>query len=100
MQPRKESLELQIYRILNYRTTIDENMYEKYSHLEKGFLGEQQFDAMVEQKLPADWITIDDLLLEINNTSFQIESLLFSHDKIHVIEVKNFEGDYIFENDR
>jgi len=42
---------------------------------------------------------VSDLLLEKNNSSYQIDSLLISQKTIYLFEVKNFAGDYYIEKD-
>ncbi len=50
-------------------------------------------------KLALDYLFINDLLLETNNTHYQIDSLLITQPKIHIFEVKNYEGDYLLDGD-
>ena len=42
---------------------------------------------------------LNDLLLKFNNTLFQIDTLIIFADTIYSFEVKNFEGDYYFDQD-
>ena len=67
--------------------------------LEKGYKGEKIFDQRLE-KLSLDCLIINDLLLETANTHYQIDSFLITPPKIHIFEVKNFEGDYLIEGNR
>ena len=98
VKARTESLELQILRILNLRMDLPEDKQRYYLNLEKGFLGEVQFDLLTEQ-LECDCLIINDLLLEVNNTKFQIDSLIIYQKSIYLFEVKNNEGDYCYEAD-
>ncbi|MEI2367484.1 hypothetical protein CHH55_17380 [Niallia circulans] len=43
---------------------------------------------------------MNDLLLQINNTTFQIDSIIINTDEIHLFEIKNYGGDYYYQNDR
>lgn len=43
---------------------------------------------------------LNDLLLEVNNSYFQIDSLIISQGVIHLLDIKNFHGDYYFESDK
>lgn len=70
-----------------------------YLKLEKGFEGELMFNHLL-QEYPCDWLIINDLLLEKNNTTFQIDILLISQKKIFHFEVKNFEGDYFIDDNQ
>ena len=37
---------------------------------------------------------------KINNTTFQIDTLIIISETIYFFEVKNYEGDYYYESDR
>lgn len=95
---RTESKELQLYRFANTRTTLSQSEMQYYWALEKGYEGEVQFDLLL-QNLQGEFIILNDLLFEINNTYFQIDSLLLAPEKIHLFDVKNFENDYIIDTD-
>ncbi|MDY0404846.1 nuclease-related domain-containing protein [Virgibacillus sp. 179-BFC.A HS] len=58
-----------------------------------------RFDGLTE-KLQCECLTLNDLLLEVNNTTFQIDSLIVVHEKIYFYEVKNFIGDYFYQSDK
>lgn len=102
IKPRSESKELKLYRMLNMRMDLSVEEVQYYRSLEKGFEGEIQFDAWLES-LPEseNRLILNDLLLECNHTTFQIDSLLLVDETLYVFEVKNYEGDfYIDENGR
>lgn len=90
---RIEALLLMIIRILNTRMnlTVDEQNY--YLNQEKGYEGECRFDQLTET-LENNCYILNDLLLEINNTNFQIDSSIIFQETIYLFEVKNHEGDY------
>ncbi|WP_051633420.1 nuclease-related domain-containing protein [Bacillus sp. UNC41MFS5] len=96
---RFESGELLILRILNRRIGLTGEEQKKYLNLEKGFKGETQFDELTE-KLESSCLVLNDLLLEVDNSTFQLDSTLIFQDIIYPFEVKNFEGDFIYEPDR
>jgi hypothetical protein len=75
-----------------------EDTRKYYLNLEKGFEGEVQFDSLTEMYL-SDCYILNDLLLEINNTKFQIDSLIIFQETIYLFELKNFEGDFCYESD-
>ncbi|MBT2687619.1 NERD domain-containing protein [Bacillus sp. ISL-47] len=99
IKPRFESEELKVLRYLYRRLELSAKDENHYLNLEKGTAGELQFDRMLEN-LPDDWIHLNDLLLENNNTMFQIDAVLISSNTIYIFEVKNYEGDYYIENER
>lgn len=54
------------------------------------------FDRHTES-LQEERYIINDLLLNVNNSYFQIDSLILSQDVIYLFEIKNFEGDYYLD---
>ncbi|WP_308314875.1 nuclease-related domain-containing protein [Bacillus sp. T33-2] len=96
---RAESVELRTLGYLNNRMDLPEKSKQYYIHLKKGFEGEVMFDSFT-QKLQCDCIIINDLLIQINSTTFQVDTLLMLPDTIYLFEVKNYEGDYYYESDR
>lgn len=99
IKPRFEPLELTIFRALSKRMSLPSRESSAYLSLEKGYRGERTFDHFIEN-LPNEFLILNDLLLESSGTIFQIDSLLISANKIYLIEVKNYEGDYSIEGDR
>lgn len=96
---RSESDEIKILRFLNLRMELDEKDKKRFRNLVKGFEGEVMFDALTE-KLQSPSLILNDLLLEANNSKFQLDSLIIFQEKINLFEVKNYEGDFYFEGDR
>ncbi|WP_068676555.1 nuclease-related domain-containing protein [Oceanobacillus sp. Castelsardo] len=96
---RTKSKELAILEILNDRMQLAKKDKQHYFNLKKGYEGEVMFDSLTE-KLQCECLILNDLLLEVNNTTFQIDSLIIVQGKIHFYEVKNFEGDYYYESDK
>lgn len=95
---RTESTELQILWILSRRKDLSEKDLRYYSNLKKGYEGERMFDRLTE-KLQCECIILNDLL-QVNNTTFQIDTLLILSDALYLYEVKNYDGDYFLESDR
>lgn len=93
---RTEREELTILRILDPRMKLPEEDKRNFLYLKKGFEGEMKFDSLTE-KLESDCLILNDLLLELNKSKFQIDSLLIQ-DKLYLFDVKNLEGDYYYEN--
>lgn len=96
---RIESEELQILRCLNKRMPLPDKDKKRYFTLKKGYEGEVLFDSFTE-KLRCDCLILNDLELKVNNTSFQIDSLIIIPETIFLYEVKNYEGDHYLESDR
>lgn len=95
---RTKSDELKILSYLNTRMNLPENDKKYFLNLKKGFEGEVMFDLLTE-KLQCDCLILNDLLLKVNNITFQIDTLIIK-DSLHAFEVKNYKGDYYFEDDK
>jgi hypothetical protein len=78
---------------------LDAKNHHYYLNLEKGYKGELQFDKWLEPHLK-NKIILHDILLEHNNTIFQIDSLLITSNTIYLFEIKNYEGDFYIEGGR
>ncbi len=96
-KPRIKSKELLIFESLNSRMNLEQKYVQHYTNLKKGYEGEVLFDSYIE-KLQCNCLILHDLLLEKNNTVFQIDSLMISQDRIYFYEVKNYEGNYFYES--
>lgn len=94
---RTEPTKLKILRILNSRMELSFEDRNYFSSLDKGYEGEVQFDLLTE-KLESGLLILNDLLLQVNKTKFQIDSLIISPITIYACEVKNFEGDYFYKD--
>ncbi|MGD6832348.1 nuclease-related domain-containing protein [Sutcliffiella halmapala] len=96
---RTESAELLILRSLNVRMELSEKDKQHYHSLQKGYDGEVMFDSLTGN-LQCECLILNDLLFKINNTVFQIDSLILTANVLHFYEVKNFEGDFYYESER
>lgn len=77
VKTRTESRELSVFRALNSRMDLSPKDETYYSNLEKGYQGEILFDEWLESVVEGGLI-LNDLLLEMNNTLFQIDSVLIT----------------------
>jgi hypothetical protein len=96
---RMEPVEVQMLEALNRRMKLTEKDKQSYLSLKKGYEGEALFDSMTA-KVDCDCLILNDLLLKHNNTLFQMDSLIITQERIYLCEIKNYEGDYYYENDR
>ncbi|MCD8510222.1 MAG: NERD domain-containing protein, partial [Bacillus sp. (in: Bacteria)] len=87
-----------VRRALFCRDGLDENQRRYYLNLENGYKGECIFDEYVKA-LPDDWLILNDLTLEHNNTTVQIDSLLASSKNLYLIDTKYLENDYFFNKE-
>ncbi|WP_077620531.1 nuclease-related domain-containing protein [Bacillus sinesaloumensis] len=96
---RTKSDELIVFEILDKRSDLQGKDKQYFLNLLKGYEGEVLFDSLTEQ-LQSDCLVLNDLLLEVNNTIFQIDSLILIDGKINTYEVKYLEGDYLYESNK
>ncbi len=99
IKTRCESKELQILKYLDVRESLPDEKKQHFLNLKKGFEGEKLFDKWLQNYL-SDGLILCDLLFEVNQTLFQIDTLLLKGSKIYLFEVKNFEGDFYLAKDR
>ena len=98
-KPRTVSPELLVLQSLSIRLELSSNEKQYLVNLQKGLEGERAFDRITENLLLDSYI-INDLLLQINNTTFQVDSTIIGSEEIHLFEIKNYVGDYYYQNDR
>ncbi|RYG71209.1 NERD domain-containing protein [Lentibacillus lipolyticus] len=96
---RSKPAELITLELLNSRMKLTVKEKRHYLNLKKGYEGEKRFDSLTEQ-LQCECLIVNDLLLEVNNTTFQIDTLIITRGMINFFEVKNHEGDYYYESDK
>src|SRR5699024_6441254 len=92
-----EQEELTILEMMYKRMKLTNIDKQHYNKLKKGYEGELLFDSLTE-KLQCECLILNDLLLEINLTTFQIDSLIIVQGKIYFYEIKNQGGDYYYES--
>lgn len=80
-KPRTKPAELLLFEILDPRTTLPTREKQQYLNLKKGYEGECIFDSLME-KLQCDCLMLNDLLLTVKGTTFQIDSLLITGGNI------------------
>ncbi|WP_071847835.1 nuclease-related domain-containing protein [Alkalibacterium sp. 20] len=93
LKERTKSINHLLLESLNYRMDLSFNEKILYENQIKGLKGEQLFDdCMNDCQLPG--LIINDLLISIRDTYYQIDSLLIKADHIYLYEVKNYSGNY------
>lgn len=96
---RTKPLHLATLEILQRRMILSPRASNDYARWLKGFEGEQRFDQFIEPFTHESYL-LHDLLLKKQNTTFQIDSLLITPEKIYLFEIKNYEGDFLYEDDK
>jgi hypothetical protein len=92
---------LLVLRYLERRMELSEEVQAQLIHLEKGYAGELYWDSFITEGFPSpSYLLLNDLLLKNNGGQFfQMDSLLL-RKKFMIFEVKNYDGEYLVENDR
>ncbi|WP_045518686.1 nuclease-related domain-containing protein [Neobacillus niacini] len=98
LKSRSKSKELKVYTSLNSRMDLEPSDRKKYTNLKKGYDGEVMFDSLTAS-LDKKFLIINDLNLKSENTTFQIDSLIITKGTVIPWEVKNYKGNYYYEND-
>lgn len=96
---RTKSLNLLKMKSLYYRMGLAGKYYYYYLNLEKGFFGELRLDQSSEQA-PGERLLLGDLLLQASGRFRQIDALVITSKAALLYEAKNYEGEYIYKNDR
>lgn len=97
LKKRMEPDELKLLRMLKARGGLVDD--SRFWNLEKGYEGEVVFDKWFS-RMDGEWVVVNDLLLEHAGSLFQIDSLVIGVDRVYLFEVKNFEGDFLLEQNR
>lgn len=99
LKNRKKSRLLEGLEILNSRSDLPLDMYRYFLALKLGLEGERRFDHLIEENVSGEVICLNDLLMSINGSTIQIDSLVLTSDMIYLFEVKNFKGSYVLDGD-
>ncbi|MCA0971495.1 NERD domain-containing protein [Halobacillus litoralis] len=95
IKERTPSQELLTLRSLNLRMNLTDQQKKKLLRLESGYEGELKFDQMLKQ-LGQDKYVLCDLMLEIDGSYFQIDTVIITSQMIYFLDVKNFYGDFSY----
>lgn len=99
-QQPKQSKELQILNYLYSRVNLSSIYKRKLDNLYKGYVGDKTFYHLLQNKQSNNYLMLYDLLLESNNVDFQIDCLLISANSLYLFEIKNFEGDFLIQDEK
>ena len=90
---RHESLSL-----LDIKTTLDKETRQELQNLQKGYEGEQTFQAFLEKRPSTDGLVLTNVVLEVRGSPVQIDSLVIAPDTVYLYEIKNYSGEYKMED--
>lgn len=99
IQERPEPLDLLIFKMLLARMDLSENDHANYVVRQKGYEGELKSDEWLKG-LTDHWLVLHGLLLKYDGSEFQIDTLIIAYEKIYILDVKNYEGDYFFDGEK
>ncbi len=72
---------------------------QTYEKLDKGLQGELKFFHLLKRGFSGNhYIVLYDLLLEVNQSLFQIDCLLIFKQQIYLLEIKNYEGEFVLKD--
>ena len=98
-RPRPENMELLILKELKVRMVFNESEELTYFTVEKGYEGELRSDFWLKG-LTNNWLILNHLLFDYRGSLFQIDTMIIAFEKIYLLDVKNFEGDYSVKDDK
>ncbi|WP_041556410.1 nuclease-related domain-containing protein [Carnobacterium sp. 17-4] len=96
---REKPFRLLVMESLANRMNLSKEDRNKYANWVKGYDGEVKFDFITEQ-LKCESLVLNDLYLIVRGKKFQLDTLVITAKCLFVYEVKNFEGEYYYENEK
>lgn len=97
LKERSKSISHRILEVLNNRTTLSAGEKVQYANQKKGFDGELTFDQ-IQKESGINGLILNDLLLSTRDTSYQIDALVITDQKIYLYEVKNYSGTFVYKD--
>jgi hypothetical protein len=84
MKEREVPQDLKILRVLNPRMILTQKEETHLANLEKGFIGECFFDEKIKAYDSGDCIILHDILLKLNGSLFQIDTLVITPQPLFI----------------
>ena len=94
---REKPKHLEVYEMLDSLWALSKDNQNYLSNLRKGYEGEIYVDSLFNQ-LNCPHIYLPDRLLKTNRKTFQLDSILITGKGVYLYEIKNYKGEYIFED--
>lgn len=98
VKERHEPEALRIIKALQTRSVLADKEEQAFFQVSKGFNGERRLDEWLDL-LEIESLVLNDLLLEVSGTLFQLDSLVITQETVLLFEVKNYEGDYYYQGE-
>ncbi|SFC59974.1 Nuclease-related domain-containing protein [Alkalibacterium subtropicum] len=99
IKERDLSVPLEILLALDRRSNLLNPQTNSIRQMVKGYEGECRFDALLKE-LTCECLIVNDLTLKISGQTCQIDSLLITGTGVTIYEVKNYEGQFIYTEDK
>ncbi len=96
---REPSVQLEIMQALSKRSDLLNPQTNAIRQMVKGYEGECQFDTVLNE-LKCECLILNDLMLKINSQTCQIDTLFLSSKGVSIYEVKNYEGEFVYQEDK
>lgn len=68
------------------------------ANIQKGFAGESRVNDIIMEALNIEGFILNDLLFKNKGSTFQIDSFLITGGGKYLLEIKNYEGNFQFDN--
>lgn len=98
LNKRLMSPEFLYYKALEKRAELDFEEKRNLYNIEKGFEGECLYDKIFDEIGHDNVYILRDLYLKAGKSITQFDSIIISIDRVVVNEIKNYSGDYHYEN--
>ena len=95
---RKQPFELLHYAALGKRRVLTEEEQTALRTSHKGFIGEKNYDLILDETGHRNMHIFRDVFLKIGKSYTQFDSIIIAEDRISLNEIKNYSGEYRFEN--
>ena len=99
LQKRRIGKELLYYRALSRRMKLDNDTQKSLDIHERGYQGELVYDAVYDETLTHLYV-FRGVYLKVRNTIIQCDSLLVSDNGLILHEIKNYSGNYTYEDEK
>ena len=86
------------YEIVNSRKDLSPQERQAFEQIKKGFMGEKKLAHLLANSTYENLLAIFGSLFDLGDSEVQIDCMLLTRDRIFLLEVKNYSGDYCLEN--
>lgn len=99
IKERELSTQLKKLFALDKRSKLLNPQTNSIEYRMKGYKGECQFDALI-RTLKCDCLVLNDLMLRVNGQTCQIDTLVITSKGVTIYEVKNYEGQFVYTEEK